>query len=67
MAEHRKPNRYNKPVNATMDDALKDKLNELAANNTMTLSALLRWVGARVVDEPEQFGLRPVKVERGKK
>jgi hypothetical protein len=63
MTEHRKPNRYNKPVNATMDDKLKEELSKLADKNALTLSGLFRWLGTRAVDGPEQFGLLPVKQE----
>lgn len=64
MTEQKKVNRFNKPVNTTMDDQLKEQLNELAQQNMMTLSGLIRWVGARVVDDPEQFGLRAERVKQ---
>jgi predicted DNA-binding protein len=64
MTEQKKVNRFNKPVNTTMDDQLKEQLNELAQQNMMTLSGLIRWVGAKVVDDPEQFGLRAERVKQ---
>ena len=61
MTEEKKVNRINKPVNTTMDDKLRGELQALAETNTMTLSALLRWLGSRAVDSPEKFGLLPIK------
>lgn len=50
-----------KALNLTISDDAREALQELAAANEMSISQLVRFLSLKVLDKPEEFGLRVPK------
>jgi len=48
-------------VNLSLRAAERDDLQDLAVANRMTVTQLVRFLGAKAIDAPEGFGLLPPK------